>query len=64
MRSVARREYEIACNVQRGLASGAYERGRFSTLRENGVHHFQSLVLAALTRIGSDRGSGATLVAR
>ncbi|MDB4933198.1 MAG: putative oxidoreductase [Labilithrix sp.] len=35
--------------VQRGLASGAYERGRFSTLRENGVHHFQSLVHAALT---------------
>jgi len=30
--------------VQRGLASGAYDRGRFSVLRENGVHHFQSLV--------------------
>lgn len=38
--------------VQKGLASGAYERGRFSTLRENGVHHFQSLVHAALTRAG------------
>jgi choline monooxygenase len=36
--------------VQKGLASGAYERGRFSMLRENGVHHFQSLVHAALTR--------------
>jgi choline monooxygenase len=36
--------------VQRGLASGAYERGRFSPARENGVHHFQSLVHAALTR--------------
>ena len=36
--------------VQKGLASGAYERGRFSTLRENGVHHFQSLVHAALTK--------------
>ncbi len=35
--------------VQKGLASGAYERGRFSSLRENGVHHFQSLVHAALT---------------
>jgi choline monooxygenase len=35
--------------VQRGLASGAYDRGRFSTARENGVHHFQSLVHAALT---------------
>ena len=35
--------------VQKGLASGSYERGRFSTLRENGVHHFQALVHAALT---------------
>ena len=35
--------------VQKGLASGSYERGRFSALRENGVHHFQSLVHAALT---------------
>jgi choline monooxygenase len=34
--------------VQRGLASGAYRRGRFSALRENGVHHFQSLVARAL----------------
>ena len=38
--------------VQKGLASGAYDRGRFSTARENGVHHFQSLVHAALTRDG------------
>lgn len=36
--------------VQKGLASGSYDRGRFSVLRENGVHHFQSLVHAALTR--------------
>lgn len=36
--------------VQRGLASGSYERGRFSPLRENGVHHFQSLVHEHLTR--------------
>jgi choline monooxygenase len=35
--------------VQKGLASGAYESGRFSPSRENGVHHFQSLVHAALT---------------
>ena len=38
--------------VQKGLASGAYDRGRFSAVRENGVHHFQSLVHAALTREG------------
>jgi len=30
--------------VQRGLRSRAYESGRFSARRENGVHHFQSLV--------------------
>jgi choline monooxygenase len=30
--------------VQRGLRSNAYESGRFSAKRENGVHHFQSLV--------------------
>jgi choline monooxygenase len=35
--------------VQKGLASGAYDRGRFSVLRENGVHHFQALVHAALS---------------
>jgi choline monooxygenase len=35
--------------VQKGLASGGYEQGRFSVTRENGVHHFQSLVHAALT---------------
>lgn len=39
----------ICESVQKGLRSGAYERGRFSALRENGVHHFQSLVHAALT---------------
>jgi choline monooxygenase len=30
--------------VQRRLGSRAYDRGRFSVLRENGVHHFQGLV--------------------
>jgi choline monooxygenase len=30
--------------VQRGLRSRSYERGRFSPKRENGVFHFQSLV--------------------
>lgn len=36
--------------VQRGLASGSYEQGRFSVARENGVHHFQGLVHAHLTK--------------
>ena len=30
--------------VQRGLRSRSYDTGRFSALRENGVHHFQGLV--------------------
>jgi choline monooxygenase len=30
--------------VQRGLRSRSYDRGRFAAKRENGVHHFQSLV--------------------
>jgi choline monooxygenase len=30
--------------VQRGLRSRAYDRGRFSAKRENGVYHFQQLV--------------------
>jgi len=34
--------------VQRGLASGAYQRGRFSAAREVGVHHFHQLLAAAL----------------
>ncbi|MCW5837678.1 MAG: Rieske 2Fe-2S domain-containing protein [Labilithrix sp.] len=42
-------DIEICEAVQRGLASGSYEAGRFSALRENGVHHFQALVHAYLT---------------
>jgi choline monooxygenase len=30
--------------VQRGLRSSAYDTGRFSAKRENGVYHFQSLI--------------------
>ncbi len=30
-------------NVQRGLRSRSYERGRYSVRRENGVHHFHAL---------------------
>jgi choline monooxygenase len=31
------------------LASRAYDQGRFSVKRENGVHHFHSLVHEYLT---------------
>jgi choline monooxygenase len=31
-------------NVQRGLSSSTYDRGRYSVKRENGVHHFHMLL--------------------
>ena len=31
-------------NVQRGLCSATYDRGRYSVKRENGVHHFHMLL--------------------
>jgi choline monooxygenase len=34
--------------VQRGLRSRSYDAGRFSAKRENGVHHFQRLILESL----------------
>ncbi|OJY19761.1 MAG: hypothetical protein BGO98_40530 [Myxococcales bacterium 68-20] len=48
------KDFDESCHglrpVQRGLASGAYEAGRFSALRENGVHHFRALVPEHRTR--------------
>jgi choline monooxygenase len=38
--------------VQQRLNSRAYDRGRFCVKRENGVHHFQTLVHEFLTRPG------------
>lgn len=34
--------------VQKGLKSQSYDRGRYSVLRENGVHHFHQLVVEAI----------------
>ena len=47
---IQQEDIELCEWVQRGLKSRAYETGRFSVLRENGVHHFQSLVHEFLTR--------------
>lgn len=38
----------IVAQVQRGLKSRAYTRGRFSPTREQGVHHFQRWLLGQL----------------
>jgi choline monooxygenase len=37
-------------NVQRGLQSSTYDRGRYSVKRENGVHHFHTLLAESLAR--------------
>lgn len=41
---VQQEDIEICEFVQKGLESDAYDRGRFSTDTEAGVHHFQSLL--------------------
>ncbi|MEL6308176.1 MAG: aromatic ring-hydroxylating dioxygenase subunit alpha [Chloroflexota bacterium] len=46
---IQQEDIELCEWVQRGLQSKAYTQGRFSALRENGVHHFQSLVHEYLT---------------
>jgi choline monooxygenase len=43
-------DIEICERVQEGLASRAYDRGRFSVSFEGGVHHFQSLLRTAYRR--------------
>jgi choline monooxygenase len=38
-------------NVQRGLRSSTYDRGRYSVKRENGVHHFHMLLSEFLGQV-------------
>ena len=47
---IQQEDIAVCEQVQRGLRSRSYERGRFSALRENGVFHFQSLVTEFLDR--------------
>jgi choline monooxygenase len=42
-------DIEICQAVQRNLRSRVYDRGRYSAKRENGVHHFHSLLHEFLT---------------
>jgi choline monooxygenase len=51
---IQQEDIEICVNVQKGLASRSYDRGRFSVRRENGVHHFQKLVHDRLKAKGAD----------
>jgi choline monooxygenase len=47
---VQREDIEICEAVQQGLKSRSYDVGRFSVLRENGVHHFHGLLCEFLQR--------------
>ena len=47
---IQQEDIAVCEQVQRGLRSRSYESGRFSAKRENGVHHFQSLVAEFLNR--------------
>lgn len=40
---------EIVCNVQKGIRSRFYKHGRYSVTREQGTHHFHSLLAEFLT---------------
>jgi choline monooxygenase len=44
---VQQQDIQICEQVQKGLASRAYDQGRFSVKRESGVHHFQDLIRAS-----------------
>ena len=46
---VQQEDIELCRQVQRGLNSSTYDRGRYSAARENGVHHFHSLLHEFLT---------------
>ncbi|MGC2465663.1 MAG: SRPBCC family protein [Candidatus Acidiferrum sp.] len=41
---VQQEDIELCRQVQRGLNSSTYDRGRYSVKRENGVHHFHMLL--------------------
>ena len=45
---VQQEDIAICEAVQKGLRSRSYDRGRYSVLRENGVHHFHQLLTRAL----------------
>ena len=54
----------ICEQVQRGLRSKAYDSGRFSAKRENGVYHFQQLVREFLDAAAGARGGAHWSVGR
>jgi len=53
---VQREDIAICESVQRGLASGSYDRGRYAPRVEGAMHHFHRLLHRDLTRPRSPRG--------
>jgi choline monooxygenase len=47
---IQKEDIELCEDVWRNLQTGAYQAGRFSPKRENGVHHFQGLVAEFMRR--------------
>jgi choline monooxygenase len=47
---VQKEDIGLCEHVQRGLRSATYDRGRYSVKRENGVHHFHTLLAEFLGR--------------
>jgi choline monooxygenase len=47
---IQQEDIKICESVQRGLQSRTYQQGRFSVKRENGVHHFHSLLHEFLSK--------------
>jgi phenylpropionate dioxygenase-like ring-hydroxylating dioxygenase large terminal subunit len=47
---VQQEDIMLCTNVQKGLKSSTYDRGRYSVKRENGVHHFHMLLREFLER--------------
>jgi choline monooxygenase len=48
---VQQEDIMLCSNVQKGLHSAAYDRGRYSVKRENGVHHFHMLLREFLGQV-------------
>lgn len=54
-------DVEICEAVQRGLRSDAYDTGRYSPQRENGVHHFHLLYQSLMERCDAAHGAPAAI---
>jgi choline monooxygenase len=51
---IQQEDIRICENVQKGLSSRTYDRGRYSVKRENGVYHFHSLLEEFLTESSAE----------